>query len=405
MGEKSTFLKSIIPIFMSTFIAWFYASAITPLGYIYNSFPGQDSLVMSIATIPGITAMVGAFGSAALINFIGRKPLILSAMIFSLAGGLIVRYFGEQSIYIAIFGSAITGFSAGVIPAANISALSDITPANLSDKIFGINDAITTVGLVVANALAGVLAANGEWVKAWDVYWLVAVAIVMTVIWYPSNIDKGSDMSSQTDVTVTISEYSHIPGSIIALIIYKFVIALFYMALSLNISALIINELEIGTSVHVGTLSSLSGFVGSISMILVFLVLKICKKKSVTVTVLITAIAFLLASTVQSILVIGLAFCIAAFGINAQTSSITTVIGNATKGRAAGTASGLLTGAMFLGEALCGYVPNIVAGATIGTVTPSGCIKVSAYFLAILAILGYIIYSKAYMIAFPDEKG
>ena len=57
MGN-SQFIKRLIPILLSTFVAWFYVAAYTPLGYIYNTYPGQDALVMSIATIPGVVAMI-----------------------------------------------------------------------------------------------------------------------------------------------------------------------------------------------------------------------------------------------------------------------------------------------------------------------------------------------------------
>ena len=68
MGN-SQFIKRLIPILLSTFVAWFYVAAYTPLGYIYNTYPGQDALVMSIATIPGVVAMIGGFVSAAFILF------------------------------------------------------------------------------------------------------------------------------------------------------------------------------------------------------------------------------------------------------------------------------------------------------------------------------------------------
>lgn len=400
MDNKQNFIKKLIPIFMSTFVAWFHAMAMTPLGYIYGSFPGQDALVMSIATIPGIVAMLSGFASAALISFMGRKPLIISSMFLSLTGGLIVRFLGDTNVYIAIVGSAMTGFAAGAIPAANVSALADITPANLSDKIFGINDAITNVGLVVSNALAGILAASGNWVKAWDVFGLVAIALVATFIWYPAEEKRvGTE-----DAKAGTSSKSKIPGSIIVLIMYKCVIALFYMALSLNLSALIINELQIGTSVHVGALNSIAALVGAVSMVFVFLVLKAFKRLSITATVLLTAIGFLTAVASKSVVLIGIAFCVASFGINAQTSSITTTIGNATKGKAAGIASGLLQGSTFLGEAMCGYVPSIAAGIVLGSTAPSDCIKVSAYALIILAVIGYFIYRKTYSISFQDPE-
>ncbi len=399
MGN-SEFIKRLIPILLSTFVAWFYVAAYTPLGYIYGTYPGQDALVMSIATIPGIVAMVGGFVSAAMIRFVGRKPLILGSMCLMFAGGMLVRFMGNQNIYIAIAGSAMTGFAAGSIPTANISALSAITPANLSDKIYGLNDATTSVGMVFANAAMGFLAASGEWIKAFDIYWVVAVAIIATAIWYPS--DNGqTDNEEMTDNER--DEINRIPRSIIGLIIFKFVAALFYMGMTVNLSSLIINELHIGTSAHVGTLTSLATFIGVVTMAAIFVVLKVCRQYSVTAMMLLTGIAFILATRANSIITIGILFCLASVGINAQHSGITTVLGNAVKGKSAGTAVGIFTGCMFIGEALCGYVPGIISNAILGSANPSDCIYISGICCIILGVIGYFIYGRAYKLAFPKK--
>lgn len=400
--KNAQFIKRLVPIFLTTFIAWFYCSAYTPLGYIYNTYPSQDALVMSIATLPGIVAMVGGFAAAALIRIIGRKPLIISSTALMLAGGLLVRFLGDQNIYIAIAGSAMTGFAAGCIPSANISALSEITPSNLSDKIFGINDSFTGLGLMIANALAGVLAANGDWVKAFDIYWIVAAVLVITVIFYPADKKNADAVADGADASSEQAE--KIPSSIWGIVVFKFIAALFYMTLSLNISSLIINELQIGTSVHAGTLSSIANFIAMISMAAVFLVLKICKKASIAVTLVITGIAFIVATYMNTIIGVGLCFCIASFGINAQTSGLTTVVGNAVKGKAAGSVAGIFTGCMFVGEALCGYVPAIISNAIFGSAAPSQCVFVAGVACIILGVIGYFVYSKAYILAFPVEK-
>ena len=399
MGN-SQFIKRLIPILLSTFVAWFYVAAYTPLGYIYNTYPGQDALVMSIATIPGVVAMIGGFVSAAIIRFVGRKPLILGSMGLMLAGGLLVRFMGNQNIYTAIVGSAMTGFAAGSIPTANISALSAITPTNLSDKIYGLNDATTSIGMVFANAAMGFLAASGEWVKAFDIYWVVAAAIIATVIWYPS--DKVQANNEET-VDSEGNDTNKISGSIIALIIFKFVAALFYMGMTVNLSSLIINELQIGTSAHVGTLTSLATFIGVVIMAAIFVVLKVCRQYSLTAMMLLTGIAFVLATHANSVITIGILFCIASIGINAQHSGITTVLGNAVKGKAAGTAVGLFTGFMFIGEALCGYVPRIISNMILGSANPSDCILISGICCIILGVIGYFIYGKAYKLAFPNK--
>ena len=118
---------------------------------------------------------------------------------------------------------------------------------------------------------------------------------------------------------------------------------------------------------------------------------------------LLTGIAFVLATHANSVITIGILFCIASVGINAQHSGITTVLGNAVKGKAAGTAVGLFTGFMFIGEALCGYVPGIISNMILGSANPSDCILISGICCIILGVIGYFIYGRAYKLAFPNK--
>lgn len=108
-----------------------------------------------------------------------------------------------------------------------------------------------------------------------------------------------------TDVTVTATEYSHIPQNIIALIVYKFVITLLHIVFTLSIVGadhkwITNRDLSLYRNIVESVWfcwqyqhdTSVSGVRGS-------------QKGTCTITVLVTAIAFLPASTARSILVIG----------------------------------------------------------------------------------------------------
>ena len=84
-------------------------------------------------------------------------------------------------------------------------------------------------------------------------------------------------------------------------------------------------------------------------------------------------------------------------------SSMATLCTLATKGKAVETVSSLFTGATFVGEFLCGYVPPIVAGLVLGEATPSNNLLVSGIACAIFAIITIPVCNAAYKLAFPDE--
>lgn len=399
---KNGVVKKMIPIFMSSFIAWFYCMIYTPLGYIYNTYVGVDAQVMLIATLPGIVAMIGGFAAAGLMNSIGRKQLVLGSMVIMIIGAFMCRFFGDKGIMYAIVGSGMTGFAAGSIPAANFSALSEIATEKLKDKVFGWSDFCCQAGLIVAPLLGGIFAASGEWVKAFDVYWIAVAVFVLSIFWYPANQKATESEKEHQENTEEVNE--KIPGSVIACIVIKLLAGCFYMGLSLFVSDLVINEIQGGTSAIVGTMNSLASLVAALSAAFVFLWMKLFKKTSTMIAMCVMGVFMLVAATSGTVAAVFVCFLLMSLGMNSHHSSFSTVIANATKGKAVGIASGLFVGSTFVGEALCGYVTPWLANLLFGTTVASACIKAAGIGCIVVGVIGFFAFRKAYAIAFPDGK-
>ncbi len=394
-------IRQLIPIFAASFVGWFYCMIYTPLGMIYNTYPGQDALVMTIATLPGIIAMIGGFAAAALLVKLGNKTVVILSLGLMIAGGMICRFLGDNGIYFAIIGSAMTGFAAGGIPAANYSALAAVAPANLKDKVFGWSDALCQGGLIVAGFLAGLFASRGDWTKSFNLYYIAIVVLVLVIIAYPNNTNAAEAKAAAEEAP---AEKTKIPGSIIGLIVIKFMTALFYMGLSLFISDLVINELAIGSAALVGSITSLASVVATISAVIVFAWLKFFKKTSTMVAGVFLGAMMLIVSLSKSMPVIFACALIMQIGMNTQHSSYGTVLANATKGKAVGVAAGIFSGATFIGEALGGYLNPWLANTIFKSTAASVCMRTSAIGMIIVAIISFFVFSKAYKVAFPDGK-
>ena len=402
MENNKSFIRMAVPIFLALFVSWFYCMVWTPLAYIYNTFPGQDNLVMLIATIPGFVTMFGALGASALINKIGMKNVVLIGMLTLLGGGLIVRFFGTSNIWIAIVGSALTGIAAGTGPTCCYTALAKFAPANLRDKVIGWADMATTGGMLVSGMLAGILARGGEWWKAFDLYWIVVPVIILTFFWFPEY--KAEETKEETaSGKEEKAGIGTIPSFLLALIALRCVAAFFYMGRSLFSSAMIINEYQLGDSALVGLSNSICTGVSVIVTGLVFAWLKVFKGNSILASCLFMFAAQAVLAFVPSVASVFIGPILMSFGLSTFTSGMSTAITMSAKGKITSIVSGLNIAAMFLGEAICGYVSPFLANIIFGTTAPSACMKVCAFGCLIMGFVILPFFRKGYKEAFPEN--
>lgn len=177
------------------------------------------------------------------------------------------------------------------------------------------------------------------------------------------------------------------------------------MAMSLNMSDLIINERALGDSIAIGSISTISSLVLALFAMVVFAMLKRFKGFTPCVQFAVIGVATLVVACVGSLdlMMIGVMSCVLSVGMSSH-STLATLITLESKGDAVGTATSLYTGATFVGEFLCGYVPPILAGIIFGTASPTNNMLVVGVALLILAVVSIPIGKGAYKLAFPDEN-
>ncbi|MFB3162309.1 MFS transporter [Neobacillus sp. 179-J 1A1 HS] len=408
MKNKDFWVK-LIPILLSSFTAWFYVMTYTPLAYMYNDFPGQENVVVLIAVLPGIIAMIGGFAVGGLVHVMSKKTVVVGSIVLSIVGGLIVRYTGDHSLTLAIIGSSLTGFAAGSIPAVNYAIMAEIAPKNMRDKVCGWSDAICTAGILVSTFLAGFLAADGNWTRAFDVYYILVPVLVLVFIFYPNTKSVPSETLEKAKATpdvenVKMNTENSFPKILIGLVVIKFLSALFYMAMAFNVSPYIINELKMGSSALVGTATTFATIMTIIGSSLVFVWMRIFKGASTLVAALIIGVFSLFVVMFPTVPGIIISWMLLSVGMNSHHSSYGSVLAMAPKGRAVGIATGLFFGATFVGEALCAYVTPWMANLIFGTSLPSTNIKTGGILCIVIAFISYPFFKKTYKLAFPKAS-
>ncbi len=400
--NNRAFLKIAIPVYLASFVSWFYYMIFTPLAYIYNTYPGQDNLVMLVAELPGFVAMFSALAASALINKIGNKPMALISLVTLLLGGLIARYLGSVSLRAAIIGSGVTGIAAGALPTVTTTVLAETAPEKLRDKVIGWNDLILSTGMLVSSAAAGFLAKGGNWEKSFDIYWIIVPIILLTILWFPHvQPEAPASAAAGTEGPSRVN----IPRYFVWLLILKFFTGFFTMGRQTFGSALIITEYGLGDSALVGISNSISVAAIMVVAIFVFAWLRVFKKYSSLISLLLIGATMVAITAVPSIINIVLMTALTSAGISTYHSGMGTAVSMGAKGRAIGIVNGLFIAVSLSGESLCGYAAPALANMVYGTTSPSACIKVCGFACILCALISYPFFSKVFKDAFPENGG
>ncbi len=318
-------------------------------------------------------------------------------------------FLGRTSIWAAIVLSGLSGFAAGSIPAANFAALTEIAPENLRDKVVGWSDAVCSLGLVFGIFTCGLLASDGVWTRGYGVYFAVIPVLVLVLLFYPKDT-KGvapanEVQSAAVDAADTVAVKSVLPGCIIALLVVKVFAGFFYASFGVFSSDYIINELQMGSSVLVGTVNTVTQVVNVAASAAVFLWIRCFKGFSSAVAQIMIGICLVVLVMVGAT-TSGILICAAVMfvGIMSSHSSFSTIMATAPKGKAVGTVSGLFMSATFLGESLCGYVAPFFADLFLGSSSAGNCMKISGIMSIIVGVVSLPFFARAYKLAFPRKS-
>jgi MFS family permease len=328
-------------------------------------------------------------------------------MILMIIGGFGMLFFGDKGIGLAIAFSGISGFAAGTIPAANYEILLTIAPDNLRDKVCGWSDAICSLGLAIGMFTSGFLAADGVWTRAYSIYYLVIPVLILVVALYPKDVQTAAT-ETKTDKenadNVARKGKSPLPASIIALLIIKVFSGLFYTSFGMFSSDYIINDAQLGSSVLVGSVQTITQVVNITASAVIFLWLKFFKGFSSMIAQVILGVfmmVFIVAGS--SIPGIMLSAALIYVGLMSSHSSIGTIMGLAPDKQSIGRAAGLFMSMTFIGEALCGYIVPVLANLFLGSSSAINSLKISAIFSIIIGVISLPFFYQAYKLAFNKK--
>lgn len=135
-----------------------YTLLIPLLPALARRYGAQDWMVGMLVSIPAFCAMLAAPAWGKASDFAGRKPIILIAQLFTLAGYTILALAG--SLFWIYISRLISGVGAGSIGAAE-SYIADVTNKDQRNRAYTIYGAVFGSAFVIGPVAAGFLQAHG----------------------------------------------------------------------------------------------------------------------------------------------------------------------------------------------------------------------------------------------------
>lgn len=376
--------RNTIAIYIATLFSYQMFMATSLLASMQAWFPDvSPNLVVMLFTAPTLAHAAVALVLSAVIGRLNKKILVVTGLGSIVFGGVLVVIIGGASFAAALVGVIFCGIGCSLTVTATNTMLVEMNPTTASTTI-AVNNAVACLGSMILTTLAGILAKDGDWTRAYYLCFPSAVTLVLFLVLY-----KGSGKSYTS--TQAADDNSAAPRSkqIVSVGLFTSVVIIFLLAnfgtaaWNANYSTYIITEKAIGTTVETGlinTLASLGGVIGG--FLIAGILIKVLKNWTVPVSMLFIASPIAaVALGCESIIVIYI--CAFAFMVFYQP-----VFGelSAAAGKLfPGGGISFVTAMVGLGSFVGPYVINFVSGLGGGSLTLKFCAGV--IFLVIGAII------------------
>lgn len=269
MNSKQKGIFWSINLFAFVFLMYFITQVTK--AYIAVDYPEiSDTMIANLLTIPNLVGLVFSFliGPIALrhskvkLSAVSLFCVVVYCAIFYITGRLHLPF------AMLVVGCFFAGCSQGTYAPLLNSIIADHFPAEQrGNRIANYNVAIN-IGALVILQLSGIIASKNDGANWYNAYLLglatAAGLLVYIIIAGKVNADVPSIVENTSSDSAPAAKISDIPKAVLGFVILMgFIHCLFYIgqyAFNINVSTYIISEYELGSSVQVGTATSLVRF-------------------------------------------------------------------------------------------------------------------------------------------------
>jgi MFS family permease len=281
--------RAIVAVFLCSFVAQLYQVHQAVLAYMYMGFSWiNPNIVILTLTLPALLAIGFNFVLGPIVSKkFDRKLLMLIGMFGYLIEAILILGSGGKNFGFVLFACSLGGFSFAILGTVTDIIFSEYDP---SGTMFGWNRGLTGVGLMVSMAIAGHLAQGGVWQNVFWVFLLIIPVFLFVVVCLPTIKVKSMAEYRKENFAAELGQEAVGAGGVsllmeilIGLLLFQFAVMMYVF----NFSSYIITEFKLGTSVQSGYVGSLMSAGNILAGLVIAVVLKRLKTKTMGVTALI----------------------------------------------------------------------------------------------------------------------
>lgn len=369
-------LKTKIAILADVFFVMGILTASTVLGAIAQAFPGTSITgIQMIMTLAMVAAFITMFVGGYLGSFMDKKTLAIIGLFIMMIGGLIPTVL-NTSLWFIYLSSLCIGAGQGLLKTAITGINTLLLEGHERTKMFGWQTAFQNLGPVVLMLLAGVLASRtGDWTKAYMVFLLYIVAIIITAAMMP----KAPPVKVEKQDKITPPFRIYILGFLVAWF------AVGYSTFFLNAPIYITVE-GLGDPSIISYVMSVSTLLGFLSGFVFTYFVKIFKHQVITFAAALCAVGYIILVLAPNMPTIFLASIISGFAFTQAMAGGLQQVSEIAKAEQVSPSMGSFLSMVSIGAVLSPFILNGLTAAIFGQGALINVFWTAVILLVVLAI-------------------
>jgi MFS family permease len=387
--------KVLFAIFSCAFCINFYNMPAAILAYMFQSFPEiPQTTVMLVVTLPVAVSVIVSPTVGLILMKLSKKTILLIGIVLQLVCACTVILTNGTVFSLILISTILSGIAFSMLYTTTNSAITEYDTSDTVSKNIGMNTSFMSMGVMTVTFVAGILAQDGNWVKAFYSYFITIPVLIIAVVFLPGMKPKTKDSGSSPDVAANTIEETITGGSVATLVMLVVLYIFFFVgvfSLVLNYSSYVITEFQLGTSVEAGITGTLMSFGGVAGGLLVGSIVKIFKRFAATAAFAVYGLTLLTMILIPNLYLLYVVVFIS--GIASTAAMVAGITAASSSIKQSSVAVGIFGATLGVGGFLC---PFIIA--EINRILGGGFITnlwIGVFAFAICAVLGTFIFLRA----------
>ena len=258
--QKTSFKAAVLSLSLLTILSGGIAPGIHKIAEAFPDTP--QTIIKLIISFPPLFMIFAALLSGILGQFFRHKSMIISGLVLLIIGGVGAGYMNTIPMILTF--RAILGIGTGLILPFSTGLIAACFNGELKIRMMGYSSATNSLGAIIANILAGILAVS-SWRNMFHIYWMGAIVMLFVIFFLNHLPENKKGEITQEKLPAVIYLYS----------LFAFLTMMVFYLIITNLSFFVI-ERGLGSVKTTGFLfaaSSLTMLIGGI-MIPYFLRMK-----------------------------------------------------------------------------------------------------------------------------------